>query len=107
VVRAARLRRSGDIAAVRARGRSVRRTSFTLRAVGAAEGAPRLAVSAPRTLGGAVMRNHARRRLREAFRSALRGRALDVLVTARAAALETPFAALLAEAASALDEAAP
>ncbi len=53
------------------------------------------------------MRNHARRRLREAFRSALRGRALDVLVTARAAALETPFAALLAEAASALDEAAP
>lgn len=52
------------------------------------------------------MRNRARRRLREAFRRALGGRALDVLVTARAAALETPFPALLAEATSAVDEAA-
>jgi len=68
-------------------------------------GSPRLAVSAPRTLGGAVDRNRARRRLRDAFRAALRDDPLDLLVTARPPAADTPFAALVAEARAAVDEA--
>jgi ribonuclease P protein component len=106
VLSAARLRRSRDIASVRERGRAVRRPSFGLRAAPSAAPLTRVMVSAPRTLGGAVMRNRARRRLREAFRRVLPGpRSLDVIVSARAPALDAPFAALVAEAASALEEA--
>ncbi len=85
----------------------MRRPSFALRAVPAHTQVSRLAVSAPRTLGGAVMRNRARRRVREAFQHALPGTAaLDLVVTARPAALGAPFPALVDEAASALAEAA-
>jgi ribonuclease P protein component len=104
MVHAARLRRSTDIESVRSRGRAVRRPAFALRALPGG-GPPRLAVSAPRTLGNAVRRNRARRRLREAFVLALPGRALDVLVTARRPAVDVPFRSLVADANDALDEA--
>jgi ribonuclease P protein component len=104
---AARLRRSSDIAAVRSRGLSVRRAAFSLRALRGSTGRSRLAVSAPRSLGGAVMRNRARRRVRGAFARALPAPvALDIVVNVRGAALEAPFAALIEDAASALLDAA-
>lgn len=58
----------------------------------------RVALAAPRSIGTAVRRNRARRRIREAIRSALGPRAAapgtDLLVVARAAAVSAPSAQL-------------
>jgi ribonuclease P protein component len=98
MMNAARLRRSSDIAAVRAEGRSARETAFSSRSRPNGLDVVRLAVFAPRTVGSAVVRNRARRRVREAFRSALLPVSspvgLDVLVTARREAITADFATL-------------
>jgi ribonuclease P protein component len=108
VVRAARLRRSGDIEKLRNAGRSDRRASFSARIRATDTSEARLAVSAPRSVGTAVVRNRARRRVREAFRRAAAADAgsggADVLVTVRREAAEVDFAALVADAASVLKE---
>jgi ribonuclease P protein component len=110
VVRAARLRRSGDIKTLRAEGRSLRRVAFSARLRRTELPEARLAVIAPGTVGGAVTRNRARRRVREAFRVALLARrsnaGLDILVTARPEALHTEFPALRDDAANVLSEGA-
>jgi len=110
-MRAARLRRSGDIKTLRAEGRSLRRASFSARLRRTDLSVTRLAVIAPGNGGGAVALNRARRRVREAFRIALRGRSsnagnagVDILVTARPEALHTEFTALRDDAASVLSE---
>ncbi|HEU5288160.1 MAG TPA: ribonuclease P protein component [Candidatus Limnocylindria bacterium] len=107
--RAARLRRSSDIALVRAEGRAVRRAGFVAR-VRRHEGPElRLAVVAPGSVGGSVTRNRVRRRVREAFRRAIREgtrtSGADLLVTARREAAAADFKALEADAASLLREA--
>ena len=70
-VRAARLRRTADIAAVRSEGTELRHRLFGLRARPNGMDSIRLAVSTPRSLGRAVVRNRARRRMREALRLAI------------------------------------
>jgi ribonuclease P protein component len=64
----------------------------------------RLGIIASRRVGGAVVRNRAKRRLRELFRresparAAEQGRrAMDVVVVARSALVDAPFAALAAD----------
>lgn len=98
MVDAARLRRTQDIASVRAAGVVRRDPHFTLRAVPTGTGSVRLAVSSTRELGGAVRRNRARRRVREALRLALRefptAAGADVVVSARRPALDAPAATL-------------
>lgn len=105
---AARLRRSTDIAAVRAEGRPHRRTAFNARVRRTDGPGTRLAVVAPRTVGSAVTRNRARRRVREAFRlgfaSVAAGPSIDVLITVRPAATRAVFAVTLAEVRSFLAE---
>ncbi len=108
-MRAARLRRSSDIARVRAEGRALRRPGFVAR-VRPGEGSDiRLAVVAPGQIGGSVARNRVRRRVREAFRRALvdesPGAGADVFVTARREAAMADFRTLQADAASLLREA--
>ena len=70
----------------------------------------RLAVVASTRVGTAVVRNRARRRVREAFRIATSYRraavGLDVLVNVRPAALTREFLALRDDAAALLAEAA-
>jgi ribonuclease P protein component len=68
-VDAARLRRNADIAALRSEGWKLQHALFSLRVRPNGLVSVRLAVSAPRTLGRAVSRNRARRRLREALRA--------------------------------------
>ena len=105
---AARLRRSRDIAAVRAEGRSIRRASFSARVRRSGTPGTRLAFAAPRSIGPAVTRNRARRRVREAFRRELStapSSGVDMLITVRPEAVSQAFAALVADAASALREA--
>ncbi|HUQ41626.1 MAG TPA: ribonuclease P protein component [Candidatus Limnocylindrales bacterium] len=105
---AARLRRSTDIAAVRASGRSRRGTAFNAKSRPNGAQSTRLAVIAPRAVGSAVKRNRARRRVREAFRrgfaSAPLGPSIDLLITVQPGAQRADFKALEAEAASLLRE---
>jgi ribonuclease P protein component len=97
-MRAERLRRTKDIELVRSHGEVRSDRHFTLRARANDQGVVRIAVASPRSIGGAVMRNRARRRVREALRSILGERrsasGTDILVLTRAAALEAAFPAL-------------
>jgi ribonuclease P protein component len=105
-VDAARLRRDSDIAAVWSEGMRIQHSLFALRARPNGLDAIRVAVAAPRSLGRAVARNRSRRRLREAFRAAIRdlpNRAgCDLVIVARPPIASAPFADLRAGAAAAL-----
>jgi len=72
-------------------------TLFSLRALSTDGSTVRLAVAASRGVGGAIQRNRARRRVREAIRVALAARpdgrnGIDLVVIARKAALDAPAA---------------
>jgi ribonuclease P protein component len=96
---AARLRRGEDIARVRAEGVARNDKLFSLRALSSDQPTVRVAVAASRAVGGAVKRNRARRRVREALRVALGARlsvtmGADLVLMARPAALDAPAADL-------------
>jgi ribonuclease P protein component len=106
-VDAARLRRDADIAAVWSDGRKLQHALFAARALPNGMTEMRLAVSAPRSLGRAVARNRARRRLRDAFRAVIRDLeerpGCDLVVVARPAVASAPYPTLRAAAATAMD----
>lgn len=56
-----------------------------------------MTVVAGRKVGGAVRRNRAKRRLREALRQTRLPEGLDLVVVARAEAVTAPWSALVAE----------
>ncbi|HTJ61886.1 MAG TPA: ribonuclease P protein component [Candidatus Saccharimonadales bacterium] len=92
---AARLRRGEDIARVRAEGVVRNDTLFSLRALSTDGATVRVAVVASRAVGGAVQRNRARRRVRDAVRTVLAARpdparGADLVVTVRTGALDVP-----------------
>lgn len=62
-----RLRRSGEIGFVRRRGRSVALTTVTVYGSEAASGCSRACVTVSKSVGGAVVRNFVRRRIRGAL----------------------------------------
>jgi ribonuclease P protein component len=105
-VDAARLRRDADIAAVWSEGMKIQHSLFALRARHNGLDAIRVAVAAPRSLGRAVARNRSRRRLREAFRAAIRevasGPGYDLVIVARAPTSSAPFGDLRAAASASL-----
>jgi ribonuclease P protein component len=109
-MRAARLRHSGDIALVRAQGRTLRKTAFNARIRRTAGPHTRIAVVASRSVGTAVARNRAKRRVREAFRRALASRSagpsIDLLITVRSESLDAPFDAMESDALAVLSQAA-
>lgn len=93
------MRRKVDFDRAYASGRRIPSKSFTLIAHEAGHGQPRLGVTVSKTVGGAVVRNAVRRRVREAFRrnrGAIPGGA-DIVVHVRPSAAGIPFAALEAE----------
>jgi len=106
-MRAERLRRTRDIENVRAGGVARADAHFTMRALRNGRGVVRVAVAAPRSLGTAVRRSRARRRVREAIRVLLRERAsapgADIFVVARRPALDAPAAVLRAAVARELE----
>ena len=97
----ARLQRRSEFLAVAAAGRKAVAPGLVLQARDRAdEGAPRLGFTATRKLGGAVQRNRARRRLKEAARLAaprLARPGHDYVLIARAGTLSRDWTALLAD----------
>jgi ribonuclease P protein component len=110
-VDAARLRRSVDIAAVRSDGMKIQHSLFALRARPNGLESMRIAVSSPRSVGGAVKRNRARRRVRDAFTAEThvlaREDGHDLLVVARAGAIDAPYGAIREAARVALRQLSP
>ena len=103
MVIAARLRRSDEIAMVRAEGVSLGDRFFGARMKAGAGDSLRLSVSSQRAVGSAVRRNRARRRVREALRLALQVHPnelppVDLVVSVRRPALDAPPEALQAAA---------
>lgn len=72
---------------------------MVVRALPSVGAEPQRAVVASRKVGGAVARNRAKRRLREAIRAAGIPADVDVVVVARTTALSAPMTQLIAEAA--------
>jgi len=63
----------------------------------------RLGIAATKKLGGAVVRNRAKRLLREVFRQHANPPGLDIVVVPRAALLDAPIAAIESDYASCVD----
>jgi ribonuclease P protein component len=104
-----RLRSRVEFDAVREQGRRVQTRHLTVLALPNTFGWDRLGIIASRRLGGAVLRNRAKRRVRELFRlrtdraeAAPGGRSLDVVVIPRREVATAPFAEIAVELGSAL-----
>ena len=100
--RHARLRSRAEFVAVQERGRRVATRHLTLLALPNTRGVDRLGVVASRRLGGAVMRNCAKRRVREMFRAVEPGQAaaanfLDIVVIPRREVISVVFGQLQSE----------
>lgn len=96
---AARLRSRGEFIAVQKSGRRVAGRFLTLLAQQNQRGCDWLGIIASRRVGNAVIRNRAKRRVREIFRRlpAGDGRTLDVVAIVRTEAAKAPFDAVSAE----------
>lgn len=104
-----RLRSRDEFDAVRTHGRRVQTRYLTVLALPNALGRDRLGIIASRRLGGAVLRNRAKRRVRELFRlradraeCAASVRSLDLVVIPRREVAEAPFSQIVLEFGSAL-----
>jgi ribonuclease P protein component len=95
--KSARILRSADFRAVYDQGLRVSSPLLAAFCVARAKGeiqGPRLGVTATKALGGAVVRNRIKRRLREAFRAHRSEIAAqwDIVINPRRAAVDAPFA---------------
>ncbi len=99
-----RLRRTGEIAHVRKRGRHVALSTLSAYAVGTAAGdSTQVCVSVSKAVGGAVVRNLARRRVRGALEAVAQpGRDVRILFVLKPAAATVPYGRLAADVAVAL-----
>jgi ribonuclease P protein component len=104
LARAVRIRRRPEFTAVQEHGRRMAARYLTILAAPAPAGVDRLGIIASRRVGGAVVRNRIKRRLREIFRqqrpdeAAAAGRpAFDLVVIARRECAAAPFADLRTE----------
>lgn len=90
-----RLRSPRDVRTVFREGRRTHGAFVVVHVhVRADEGPARTAVAAGRRLGGAVVRNRAKRRLREALRDVAFARSVDALIVAKGGAAVAPWTEL-------------
>jgi len=101
-----RLKRRAEFLRVAAKGRKAPAPGVVVQALARDGGGPaRLGFTVTKKVGGAVVRNRARRRLKEAARLLLRGqdvRGFDLVLIGRDATATRPFAALMDDVAQAL-----
>ena len=103
-----RLTRRSEFLRVAGRGRKAARPGLVLQALPSGGGPLRLGFTATKKIGGAVVRNRAKRRLREAARLTLPADAApgwDLVLIARDATATRPFAQLLGDLRGALRQA--
>ena len=93
--RAERLRQRREFAAVYRHGRAYRSDLFVLRALRTDEPLARFGFTASKALGGAVVRNRVKRRLREAARALPVAPGWDVVLNGRRRAAEVEFSRVL------------
>jgi ribonuclease P protein component len=88
--------RSGEIEFVSRRGRSLSTRHFVLVCLAVAAGPPRVVIKASRKVGGAVVRNRIRRRIKEILRKLFPRlqKSCDCLVIVRTAAAQARFTEL-------------
>jgi ribonuclease P protein component len=98
-----RLRRAGEIAFVRRRGRQAAFATLSAYAAPEGSGPSRLGVTVSKAVGGAVVRNLVRRRIRGALEALpAPERPVRLLVIAKPAAAVANYARLAADVAAAL-----
>lgn len=96
------LRRRGDFARVRGRGRRTQSRHLAVYSLVKRIGPVRVGIVVGRAVGGAVERNRVRRRLREALRGSVGSAPRDLVVVARAESTQASFAELSGELAALL-----
>jgi ribonuclease P protein component len=100
------IRRRADFEAIYESGIKVSGRLMTVFVRRAAIGHARLGIAATRKIGGAVIRNRAKRRTRELFRSRKPTAALDIIVVPRREFSDAPYSSLEREFDALLDRAA-
>ena len=100
-----RLRKRREFAAVYRKGRTYTNELIALRVLRNRLPENRLGLVASKALGGAVVRNRVRRRLREGMRTLTLEPGWDIVVSARAAAADADYDRLLAASRSLLERA--
>jgi ribonuclease P protein component len=98
--RAERIRRRPDFQQIYDRGFRIGgrySTIFILPRTGSAEGPTRLGIAATRKLGGAVVRNRAKRLIREVFRRNKIARGFDIVVIPKRSLLDASLTVLEAD----------
>jgi ribonuclease P protein component len=103
-----RLRRSGEIAFIRRRGRHASLTTLAAYAAPEARGGSRVGVTVSKAVGGAVVRNLVRRRIRGALEALpMPVNPVRLLFVAKPAAATAPYERLAADVEAALTRTAP
>jgi len=92
-----RIRRRPEFLRVYEHGLRVRARLMTVIALPNTQSASRLGIAATRKLGGAVVRNRAKRLIRELFRNAEAPQGLDIVVIPRPDMLDADFSTLESE----------
>jgi ribonuclease P protein component len=102
-----RLRRAGEIAFLRRKGRAIHcATISAFVAAPSSDGAVRIGIVASKAVGGAVVRNRVKRRIRGALDALAVPPANRMLFVAKPSAGAVPFAVLAADVASAVSRSA-
>jgi ribonuclease P protein component len=96
------LRRRGDFARVRGRGRRTQTPRLAVYTLVKRDGPVRVGIVVGRIVGGAVERNRVRRRLREALQPLLGDAPRDLVIVARPESKQATYAQLAGELAAAL-----
>ena len=92
-----RIRRRREYLAIYESGTRLSGRYMTMFLAGNSVGWPRLGIAATRKLGGAVVRNRAKRLVREVFRQNKPPEAVDLVIIPRSSLLEAGFEDILAD----------
>ena len=103
VTAAERIKRRPEFETIYAKGVRLHSRSFTIFVAATDRGYARIGVAATRKLGGAVVRNRAKRLARELFRRDKPSTGVDIIIIPRREMLDAPFANLEAEYRAVLD----
>jgi ribonuclease P protein component len=100
-----RLRRAGEIAYLRRKGRGMQFATFSAFSAPANDGAVRIGIVTSKAVGGAVVRNLVRRRIRGALEALEQGPSVRMLFVAKPGSAAAGYARLASDVAAAVERA--